>query len=50
VTRCPLILQLKRTEVKKASGFEGPEEYAEFLHRKGEKFYDFNLVRKEIEE
>lgn len=42
---------MKRIEVKKANGYEGqPEEYAEFLHRKGEKFLDFNLVRKEIEE
>jgi hypothetical protein len=26
-----------------------PEEYAEFLHRKGEKFADFGKVREEIE-
>ena len=26
------------------------KEYGEFLHRKGEKFYDFSKIRKEIEE
>jgi len=26
------------------------EEFGEFLHRKGEKFYDFNKIRREIEE
>ena len=51
VTRCPLVLQLKRLEIKgnKNNFVQGPEEYAEFLHRKGEKFVDFNEVRKEIE-
>ncbi|BFZ20784.1 hypothetical protein BsWGS_23822 [Bradybaena similaris] len=40
VTRRPLVLQLiySRTE------------YAEFVHTKGKKFTDFNLVRKEIED
>ncbi|KAK3782580.1 hypothetical protein RRG08_028075 [Elysia crispata] len=40
VTRRPLVLQLiySRTE------------YAEFVHTKGKKFTDFNMVRKEIED
>jgi replication fork clamp-binding protein CrfC len=28
----------------------GNPEYGEFLHRKGEKFYDFDKIREEIEE
>ncbi|KAK9053036.1 hypothetical protein SSX86_029666 [Deinandra increscens subsp. villosa] len=40
VTRRPLVLQLHKIE-------EG-KEYAEFLHRPSEKFYDFVAVRKEI--
>ncbi|CAH1786433.1 unnamed protein product [Owenia fusiformis] len=40
VTRRPLVLQLINANV----------EYAEFLHQKGKKFTDFNMVRKEIEE
>jgi replication fork clamp-binding protein CrfC len=40
VTRRPLILQLINDRA----------EYAEFLHKKGAKFVDFDLVRKEIED
>lgn len=42
VTRRPIILQLHHTP---------PDfvEYAEFAHKKGQKFYDYNQVRKEIE-
>uniref|UniRef100_A0A0N5A7N0 Dynamin n=1 Tax=Syphacia muris TaxID=451379 RepID=A0A0N5A7N0_9BILA len=40
VTRRPLILQL----------IQDRAEYAEFLHKKGQKFVDFDLVRKEIED
>lgn len=40
VTRRPLVLQL----------FNSRNEYAEFVHTKGKKFTDFNLVRKEIED
>ncbi|KAF2368039.1 Dynamin central domain [Trinorchestia longiramus] len=40
VTRRPLILQL----------INGPVEYGEFLHRKGEKFMSFDAIRKEIED
>ena len=53
VTRCPLVLQLKSTAHKKhqmeAQNEESKfqqigdfREYGEFLHRPGEKFYDFN--------
>ena len=69
VTRCPLVLQLRRIV---PPGAEGPEhemaqlsiasqskkiqqissfddrEYGEFLHKKGEYFYDFDEIRKEI--
>uniref|UniRef100_A0AC35TWE9 Dynamin GTPase n=1 Tax=Rhabditophanes sp. KR3021 TaxID=114890 RepID=A0AC35TWE9_9BILA len=40
VTRRPLILQL----------IQDRSEYAEFLHKKGHKFTDFDAVRKEIED
>ncbi|KAI6173234.1 Dynamin GTPase [Aphelenchoides besseyi] len=40
VTRRPLILQLINDRA----------EYAEFLHKKGQKYVDFDLVRKEIED
>ncbi|XP_045104163.1 dynamin-like isoform X6 [Portunus trituberculatus] len=39
VTRRPLILQL----------INNPHEYGEFLHKKGEKFTNFDEIRKEIE-
>jgi len=39
VTRRPLILQL----------INGPTEYGEFLHCKGQKFMEFEQIRKEIE-
>jgi dynamin 1-like protein len=50
VTRCPLVLQLKRIDhrhQKPNAHIEG-EEYAEFLHRKGEFYTDFDAVRMEI--
>jgi len=60
VTRCPLVLQLKRIEVKNAQMIQARDkkgemmlegnEWGEFLHRKGEKFFDFAKIRKEIEE
>lgn len=40
VTRCPLVLSLRRTE---------KEEHAEFLHLKGKRFTNFDAVRLEIE-
>ncbi|BGP13781.1 hypothetical protein JCM10213_006387 [Rhodosporidiobolus nylandii] len=61
VTRRPLVLQLiNRPATPKADGesaqgsqqtsdkSSNPDEWAEFLHRPGEKFYDFNKVRDEI--
>ena len=41
VTRCPLVLQLKKIN-------PNLQEFAEFLHAKGNKFTDFSLVREEI--
>jgi GTPase SAR1 family protein len=41
VTRRPLVLQLTHTD----SG----EPYGEFLHKPGEKFFDFDAIRREIE-
>ncbi|BGP37737.1 vacuolar protein sorting-associated protein 1 [Rhodotorula kratochvilovae] len=63
VTRRPLVLQLinrpagpkANGEVKEEEGSQptsdkasNPDEWAEFLHRPGEKFFDFNKVREEI--
>jgi hypothetical protein len=36
----PLVLQL----------YNSPEEYGEFLHKPGQKFYDFDMICKEIED
>ena len=51
MTRCPLVLQLRRLE-NKAGQIKQSElvEYGEFLHRKGERYYDFNKIRNEIED
>jgi len=50
VTRCPLILNLKRLDAKDKDGKEHPaEEYAEFSHKEGQIFTNFNHVRQEIE-
>ncbi|KFK37264.1 hypothetical protein AALP_AA4G234900 [Arabis alpina] len=43
VTRRPLVLQLHKTG-------NGTEEYAEFLHITNKRFFDFSLVRKEIQD
>ncbi|KAJ6963013.1 dynamin-related protein 1E-like [Populus alba x Populus x berolinensis] len=43
VTRRPLVLQLHKTE-------PGITEYAEFLHKQRERFTDFAMVRKEIQD
>jgi dynamin 1-like protein len=45
VTRCPLVLSLRRTEEKPGELCD----YAEFLHRKGEKYTEFTEVRTEID-
>lgn len=45
-TRRPLVLQLVRTK-KKPDGSE--EEYGEFLHLPGKRFYDFSDIRREIQ-
>ena len=50
VTRCPLVLNLKRIEEGKKDGEAPPaEEYAEFSHKEGQIFTNFNQVRQEIE-
>jgi GTPase SAR1 family protein len=61
VTRCPLVLQLRRIETQKIKAASSSldqepapsqdkllEEYAEFLHKKGDFFTDFEKVRDEI--
>ncbi|GAA98121.1 hypothetical protein E5Q_04804 [Mixia osmundae IAM 14324] len=62
VTRRPLVLQLINRpasaktngqvngadEDKKEDKLSNPDEWAEFLHKPGEKFFDFNKVREEI--
>ncbi|CAK9179352.1 unnamed protein product [Ilex paraguariensis] len=45
-TRRPLVLQLLQTK-RKAGGTE--EEYGEFLHLPGKRFFDFNDIRREIQ-
>ncbi|KAA8545668.1 hypothetical protein F0562_020881 [Nyssa sinensis] len=45
-TRRPLVLQLLQTK-QKADGTE--EEYGEFLHLPGKRFYNFNEIRMEIQ-
>ena len=45
-TRRPLVLQLLQTK----SNADGPdEEYGEFLHLPGKRFYDFSEIRREIQ-
>ena len=41
VTRCPLILSLRRID----EPAEGPKEWGEFLHKKGQRFDDFDQIR-----
>ncbi|KAI9322133.1 Dynamin central region-domain-containing protein [Dichotomocladium elegans] len=57
VTRRPLVLQLinrpATTSSEKEEGSEGdpeenPDEWGEFLHLPGQKFYDFGKIREEI--
>lgn len=45
-TRRPLVLQLLQTK-RKPDGVD--EEYGEFLHVPGKRFYNFNEIRKEIQ-
>ncbi|KAJ8764767.1 hypothetical protein K2173_009167 [Erythroxylum novogranatense] len=45
-TRRPLVLQLLQTK-RKADGAE--EEWGEFLHLPGKRFYDFSEIRREIQ-
>lgn len=44
-TRRPLVLQLLQTKRKP----DGNDEWGEFLHLPGKKFYDFNEIRREIQ-
>ncbi|XP_042375153.1 dynamin-related protein 3A-like [Zingiber officinale] len=48
-TRRPLVLQLVRLESSSASAVEGREEWGEFLHLPGKRFYDFSEIRREIQ-
>ena len=54
VTRRPLVLQLINRPASSgglaevAQGGTNPDEWGEFLHLPGEKFYDFNKIREEI--
>lgn len=58
VTRCPLVLQLRRIKsdgedennekIRERDPRKENEEYGEFLHKKGELFYDFEAIRNEI--
>lgn len=44
VTRRPLVLNLVHTDDEKA------QEYGEFMHKQGQKIYDFEKIRQEIED
>eukprot|EP00882_Tetradesmus_deserticola_P003727 GHRQ01003942.1.p1 GENE.GHRQ01003942.1~~GHRQ01003942.1.p1 ORF type:complete len:478 (+),score=208.07 GHRQ01003942.1:111-1544(+) len=44
VTRRPLVLNLVHVDDEKAA------EYGEFMHRQGQKFFDFDKIRQEIED
>ncbi|KAG9048589.1 vacuolar protein sorting-associated protein 1 [Tulasnella sp. UAMH 9824] len=52
VTRRPLVLQLinrpAATNKPAADGNSNPDEWGEFLHLPGQKFYDFTKIREEI--
>ena len=48
MTRCPLVLGLRRIDTTNEEAKEGAE-WGEFLHKKGEKFYDFQQIKEEIE-
>ena len=57
VTRCPLVLQLRQLRKDRASPSEENrgqintsehKEYAEFLHKKGEIYTDYDMIRNEI--
>ncbi|KAL4401812.1 vacuolar protein sorting-associated protein 1 [Malassezia pachydermatis] len=53
VTRRPLVLQLINRmpasgEMPEPTGETNPDEWGEFLHLPGEKFYDFQKIREEI--
>ena len=57
VTRCPLVLQLRRIKthdegeeekIPERNANSEREEYREFLHKKGELFYNFEEIRNEI--
>ncbi|GAB5365648.1 hypothetical protein AAMO2058_001076000 [Amorphochlora amoebiformis] len=47
VTRRPLVLQLINTNIHKLGGAE-KKEWGEFLHRKGERMYSFDKIKREI--
>nr|GEU57740.1 dynamin-related protein 3A-like [Tanacetum cinerariifolium] len=47
-TRRPLVLQLLQTK-RKTDGAAADEEYGEFLHVPGKRFFNFNDIRKEIQ-
>jgi hypothetical protein len=46
-TRRPLVLQLLQTK-RKGDG-SGEDEWGEFLHLPGKRFYDFSEIRNEIQ-
>ena len=49
VTRCPLVLGLRRVNATNEESKEDVKEWGEFLHKKGQKFYDFEAIKEEIE-
>ena len=49
VTRCPLVLNLRRLEEKEGQEKPPADEYATFSHADGKIWTNFDLVRQEIE-
>ena len=48
VTRCPLVLQLRRIAKVEAGQIDQVKEYGEFLHSPENRFYDFDKIKQEI--
>lgn len=48
-TRRPLVLQLLQTKPNNPNDAAGDQEWGEFLHHPGKRFFDFNEIRREIQ-
>lgn len=48
-TRRPLVLQLLQTKPNNPNDAADDQEWGEFLHHPGKRFFDFNEIRREIQ-